>query len=330
MANATNETPLGLPDDDTAKMAALLAREAAPSFRIAVKQTPTELHPIARKAECVLRSATPDTDWGCVRCTIAELPYVRVSPRGVERAVLLLDAMSRAFDARGWRWQPGTSGAWSTASVVVEGEPFRIHLEETSRRVRHKETPEERRQRRARQDSWEAALEALRGPPTEWDFHATNEFAIRHLTSTTLLRDTPTKSIEEKFNRLPVRMIEIAFERRAEQRTRALRERQAAERERRREELRQARALAAGAVERLETHAAQWRRAEQIRAFLSAAAARAIPDDVATARSEWLAWGAGRADALDPLVNLERIVAREADILAELRRLEAALAEGKQ
>src|SRR5690349_234648 len=117
--------------DEQVSMARLLERERDPAFTITVKPQPDDLHPVARKAERVLRSADPDIDWGCVRCSTAELPYVRVSPQGVARAVLLLDAMSRAFDARGWRWRPGTSGAWSTASVVVEGEPFLIHLEET-------------------------------------------------------------------------------------------------------------------------------------------------------------------------------------------------------
>jgi hypothetical protein len=312
--------PQGLSPDEQSRWAALIEREGSAAIVVA-KSDEDDLHPLARKVRRILLADKPDADWGCVRCSEATLPYVRVSPSGVTRAAFLLDAICRSFDARGWRWRAGSDQPWRTASVEVEGEPFLIQLEETSRRVRHILSPEERG-RMAKRTSWEAILRHPIDDIPSWDFRPSNEFSVRDLSSTNLVRDTPSALIEAKLSKLPSRMIEIAFARKAAKRIQAKREAYLAEQAGKREHLNRLRELAAAAGERLTRQAAQWRRANKLREFVAAAELAPVSAELTEQKARWIAWATARADEIDPLRSFGPIVAREAEIMDDLTSFE--------
>lgn len=296
------------------ELSALLRRED----ELAGELPPTsDIHPAARKIAGALQADKPDRDWGSVRCNRDDLLFVRVSPTGITRAVTLADAIYRMADQRGWRWQKRSSD-WSGGAVLeVAGQPFQLRIEETSRRVPHKITPEERaaRERRARSSSWDFHLPLM----PRWDFLPTNDFVIRE-GSRQLMKDRAKAPIEGRLPELPRRLVERAFSERARALKWAAREAELTRlrvRQQRRTELRE---LRSGLTGRLLKLSGAWEDAERLRRFISAAegAANGVSDD---ALQRWLAEARSVADRLDPLTRLTSIVEAEQAALEELAEL---------
>lgn len=295
--------------------------EAALRREVELSSSPlsgAELHPTARKVERLLQADKPDGDWGCVRCIRLELPYVRVSPSGIGRAVALIDAMCRMFDARGWRWRPSSSGTWASASVEVCGASFFIKVEETARRAPHKITPEERLARAKRKPaSWEHLLP----PEPRWDFQSSNDFAIRHH-SHQLLRDRANSQLETRLTKLPARLIDLAFAGRAETARRNAREAEIQRINARHMRLEELRTLRSEIAERLIELSQEWDEAERLRRFISAAEAAPLDELAHPGRDRWLAEARQIAARIDPLNRLGSIIETEEKVLHEIAEIE--------
>lgn len=309
-------------DDDEAEKARLLALEAMPERRATVRPVGSELHPLAEKVRAALSKAEPDPDYGAIRCEARNLPYVRVSPEGVPRALSIVDAMARAAEVRSWKWEPRPDGQSGGAWLVVERHRFGLGVEETMNRQR----PPARKRRDAALgagdfDSWLKMIDRQSREP-EWIFKGTNRFSVRE-SSTVILQDATYSYLEERFHRFPTRLLDLVFQARAEMRRREAHEAQAREAEARRELIARSRDLSVVARERLETQAKAWEQVSRLRAFIAAVEAKAGATGVEA--GAWAAWAFSVADALDPLRDLPRLVERETAIIAEIADIERQL-----
>jgi len=277
---------LELLPEERARMEVLLEREGDPSFRIEVPSEPASLHSITKSVRKTLKANKPD-DYGCLRCQEVSLPFVRVTPQSLPRALALLDSIVRAAQRRGFAWRSGTGASWdATASLEIEGVPLVVGIFETVHRQVHRLTPEEK----AKPSYW----------APRYDFLSTNQISIRQSDYDVYLRDTPRNRVESRLNELFTILINRAFKAREQSRQQEIRAAEAAAREAKRAEVEKLKRIEKSAVDRLLTNAANWRKAQELRAFIDAVEAREAPDDADEQKVRWLDWARNQVVALDP------------------------------
>jgi len=301
---------LELLPQERARMEALLEREGEPNFKIDVSPEPATLHSITKSVRKVLKANKPD-DYGCLRCEEVSLPFVRVTPERLPRALALLDSIVRAAQRRGFMWRNGTGPRWdATASLEIEGVPLVVEIFETVHRQTHRLTPEEK----AKPSYW----------APRYDFLSTNQFSIRRSDYDVYLKDTPRQQIENRLNELFTVLINRAFKTREEDRQREIRAAQAAAREAKREKIEKLKRAEKAAFDRLVSGAEDWRKTQELRAFIDAVEAREpLDDERREARAKWLEWARGKAAALDPFSNrLASILDVDFDGLRQLDELQ--------
>lgn len=293
---------------------AMLARERSPELGITVDPSPPRLHPMAKKVQTVLLAAKPD-DYGCLRCYEPQLPFARVAPASVPRAVALINALLLAFEARGLRWIAGTGSRWdSSASVIVEEVQFQIGVYEAVQRRTHRLTPDEL----AQVIKWGSSF-----APT-YDFIPSGQFSIRRGQYDDLMKDGRQGRVETRLGELMTILIDSAFSAREGKRQAAMEAELAAARAARRNEIRRLAECKQSAEEALRSDAESWAKSQQLRAYARAVEQR---DDLKDhpKRERWLTWARRQADTLDPLVS-------KADLAIDIDfqsfdRLDALLAE---
>lgn len=299
-----------LPQSEQSRRDALLEREVQPGFQIQVQADPPSLHAVTRQVQKILKASKPD-DYGCLRCYEPALPFVRVTPAGLPRALALIDAIVRAIDQRGFSWRPGSGGRWdASASVIVEEVALKVGVYETVERRHHMLTPEEKR--KAEKGTWFYA-------PT-YDFLSTNQFSVRRDDYDIYIKDTRNQRVENRLNDLMVMFINRAFDAREAKRLAEIRAAEEAVRAARLAEIQRLKAVQNAAVERLHTQAAAWRKAQDLRAFIAAVEGMSGLGDAE--RAEWLSWARSQADGLDPLsTDPARVLGVDFDAFAQLREL---------
>jgi hypothetical protein len=289
--------PPPIENKDQDRLESRLAFEAASENRIVVHPGLVRLHPIAREVGSVLRKGRPD-DYGCVRCVAVSLPYVRVPPGSIDRAVLVLDALLKAFDARGFPLADGKGTSWdASARVLIEGEAIEFAIEESARRQHHKPTAEEL----AHVKRWGYASHPL------YDFTPSGILSIKRASYYgTVWKDLAKRKVEDRLNEVIVGLIKAAFDQRQRKREAEELERKRQERAARREALRRRRQEEEKAVAQLEADASAWVRARDVRAYLDQLAKSKSPKfSSADEQANWVAWARRYADWLDPLTASE-------------------------
>lgn len=296
-------------------MAALLALEDDIGRAIVVAKGDVKLHPLASLAKRVLLADEPDHDWGAVRCQSPGV-RVRVSPDAVPRAIKILDAFWKGMEARGFLDRRSNIPR-------IEGVEFHLSLEEVQRRVRHVPTAQEKAARKARgRASWEELLNHWPSEP-DWDFKPSGEISLKY-GSRVIAKDGPNARIEDRLRDAPRVLINLAFQRKAQDAAHERRERYLAKMAERRRLTSRLRQIEGEAAQRLEAHAKRWEAAERIRAFLTAVECAVLDPADAPRRAQWLAWAAEHVIGLDPLGDLKGLFSADLD---ELEALRAALAE---
>ena len=119
------------------------------------------------------------------------------------------------------------------------------------------------------------------------------------------ISDGKQQRIEEHLNRFVVGLEAEAVERIREARRLEEQRREWAERARIREEQERRRQEELERFRTLEEEVRQWRRAEEIRAYVSAVEAKATVGDSSGDLGRWISWARSKADSLDPLVEGE-------------------------
>ena len=115
--------------------------------------------------------------------------------------------------------------------------------------------------------------------------------------------DGKRQRIEDRLNRFVVALVETAVTKRQWRKDREEQRRRWEEESRRRLE-EQSR------VQRLENALAQWRRAEDLRAFIAAARQHTVAGSNGSSANvdEWIEWAATYADRIDPLIGDPRFL----------------------
>lgn len=213
-------------------------------------------------------------------------------PASVDRAVLLVDALVRAFDARGFTLQAGTGERRrESAQILIEGELVGLLIEETAHRRHHKPTPEELAQQKRRGY----------GAIPKYDYVASGVISIKRHRYETGWRDLARRKVEDRLNEVMIGLIQAAFDSRQRKQDAADEALRRRIEEARREDLRRKRDAEARAVAKLRRDAEDWRSAALIRDYIAATEREGgdFPDD--EARRRWISWALDQASRLDPL-----------------------------
>lgn len=224
---------------------------------------------------------------------------VNVSPACLERALRIMDAAIKGFEAEGFAVvAEGGSGTSSYASI--NGEKVYFAISEAYRRVDHVPTQEEKALKKKRA-FWEI---------TKYDYHPTGALSLKIVEnggygSRKKWSDSKSGRLEEKAGEfiggaiLVAHMLKIERKAREEaDRKREIdrKEWEEAERRRRDEETR---------LQKLEQQASLWAKSEQIRQFVlaveSAVAAKEMPEIDKKGYENWMAWARSHADQIDPI-----------------------------
>jgi DNA phosphorothioation-dependent restriction protein DptG len=156
-----------------------------------------------------------------------------------------------------------------------------------------------------------------------YDFVSMDRFSIRPHNDRTYVEDTATKRVEEKLNDLMVHLINRAFREREENRRREIRAAEEATRAARRAEIEELRRVESAEVKRLLENAANWKKAEDLRAFIAAVKAFPSFDHARGAQlTRWLRWAKAEADQLDPFgIAPDDVLEVDFEALARLEKL---------
>ena len=264
--------------------------------RVIVGKELREPHRLVRATRAALRRARPDNH-DLVTTSGGGTLRVAIAPGAVPRALLLLDALIKAFEARGLT-VTAPKGFRSQCSVAVGDQQIAFSLKEALLQSDYEPTEEE--QAREEKSGWASYR--------RYDFRPSGKLTIRlHGLESVPVRKTWSDGkrarLEEKLGEVVLGVeaageAQIALEKEWAQR-RLQWAREAEEREARRrvqEEERRRRG-------ELRDLALAWEDAERIRRFLTAISAVGSRGDPNL--SEWVEWASAVADGHDPLVRLK-------------------------
>ena len=223
---------------------------------------------------------------------------IRVSPKSIDRALRLMNALIKASEKEGYTWAVSKDGG---TTVICQGEAMKVNLKERlTRRVK----PPAPLPPATRRGAWAPPVPSW--PTYEWI--STTELAFHvdeRITSgaTRTWQDTKHTSLEDKLSHILAGLPLIAAGIKAVREEREARDR--AYEERARKEADQARALEALRLARGRLVGAMqsWEEASRIRLFCDAIEKHAagLPADEAREVRQWAEWIRLQADHLDPL-----------------------------
>lgn len=227
---------------------------------------------------------------------------IAVTEQSRPRALRIMSALLHALDARRLPVHMDREGKKGTYTSVA-GEEISIRLTERTTRSEREPTAEEKKKLRRG--------ETLNIYP-RFVFHPTNELSLGIVSeySSTLDRaitDGKTQKIEERLNEFVTSLFREAYDRKQtrHERERERKKYEAAERRRYAREMRRQKELEK--LKNLEAEAQQWRRAQDIRAYVlaveSSTCAEGKTIDAGGELGRWITWARERADWLDPLVE---------------------------
>ena len=274
---------------------AQIAFEGQPANRILVDGEGPPRHPLAKATLRELRASHVD-DYGATKCRASALFYLRVSTGLIPRATRIMDALYRAFDARGFEVRGGPEGGH--AHVLVDGELIGFSIEERIRQVPHVLTENEKRDK-ARGYLWAHKYDHVASGllvlklDTGWNSGLRGQWS-----------DTTRQRVEDCLNDLMVTMVRVVQHQREDRRKREEQHRQWEEEAARREALRLKREEEAAAVRQVFADAENWAKAERLRRFIAEVERRGTgraPDPRFTSVADWVVWASDQANHLDPL-----------------------------
>lgn len=288
--------------DSAAKAKIALEQEAG--NRIVVEAHYQELHPLVKRTQESLKTATID-DTGTVQARTKRTLNVKVHPKNIDRATRIWEAVIRALECRGIQVdvrppKKEEEGKWLTIATVM-GEDLNISLEEVLEKK--DETP------RPRPYAWRP----------EWIPSGRLSMRIDETFARGFRRtwaDTNLERLEERLNRFVIGLYRMATAKRV-RRLESERRRREREQEERKVEERYQRALKGWEdreaererVVALLSDADNWAKSQRIRAYIQAvkAAAEKGPLEAGPEEDlpEWLRWAEQAADQFDPLIAKE-------------------------
>jgi hypothetical protein len=274
--------------------------EARPENRIVVSETLDAPHPLVAATERALKRPKRRNASDVVVSARRTLDVV-VSETSLPRALCIMDALVKALDARGIPLRIEPDGK-RRSIVTLQGEQLAIRLAENTLRTEREPTREEREYKKKYGYAY---------LPNRYSHQPTGMLKLGVVADYGELRnvvaDGKRQRIEQCLNEFVEKLETEAVRRKRhaeqlerqhrvwEEQAQRLREREA----RREKEIERLKAL--------EAEARNWRRAEEIRAYIAAAVAKAICDrgtvGADSPLSSWIGWARHKADWIDPLVK---------------------------
>jgi hypothetical protein len=274
--------------------------ETRPESRIVVADTLDEPHRFVRATRHALKSRSGRDARNWPRGYGIRALEVAVSQESVDRALRIMDALAKALASRGMPFA-ADGDEHDRPHVKVQGEKLSVRLSEKSTRTERQPTVEERQYMKRTGSNWY---------PNRYVYNSTGalslavngEFGISASCS-----DGKSQRLEDRLNDFVIALEEVAAR---QKRTREEHEEQRREWDRQEEVRRKkewARSEEMQKLKELEEEAQQWRRAENIRAYVASVEASHVEQRIGIdAKSElgrWIAWARSRADWLDPRIG---------------------------
>jgi len=209
-----------------------------------------------------------------------------------------MDALCKALEARGYSIEVDEEGKYSTSVVVLEERVFFV-LEEQTKRIEHKPTPQER---------LEVKLYSWKKLP-EYDHVLSSALRLRiaeaeYVSVRTTWADGSRQRIENCLNAFIAGVLKVAEAIKRRRFEQAEWEKRRQEEEARRLELQRLEWIEEARERALEEQARAWEKVERIRAYIDRAhEAKAVylPEDAKIETlQQWLEWATGYANSIDP------------------------------
>ena len=241
------------------------------------------------------RSASVD-EYGAIRSGSLRQLNIRVSPKSLSRALRIMNTLFVELEARGH--QVGIQDGYKkTLGVRINGQPVEFGLEEKFQRI---DRPADKNRRL---DPW--GYRRYEYVPTGTLILKITEWGADGLQKT--WSDGKTAMLETCLNDFIVGLLKVAEAVKARRLKQEQEEQWRREAERRRQEEAVKRQEELVRLEALEQEAANWAKAQQLRAYLVAVketlAARHGAIQSGSQADQWLGWAHQQANRLDPLVN---------------------------
>lgn len=266
----------------------MIDREDMPENRVTVADDLEALHPLLSRTRKLFDTAEPGSDGLITPPKDAGYPSIIASPDQSRRALLIMDALIRALETRGYSVVVSTDYWGESTRVKKDGEEIVISVYERSRRFKRELTTEERKK-----------PPYLLNIPDQ--YRASGKLNIKvnsRFGSYERFSDRQQDSLEGRLNDVIAAIIVQLESLVAEKRRREEGERRRQEELRKREEERERR-------EKLDDDAVAWQKSRRLHEYLDAYETRLLTDPVCTdadgTKAEWLRWARGYAVSLDPL-----------------------------
>jgi hypothetical protein len=224
---------------------------------------------------------------------------VNVSPAFLERALRIMNAAVKGFEAEGFAVAV-EGGSGTSSHVSINGEKVHFAITEAYRRVDHVPTPEEKVLKKMR-PFWDI---------TKYDYRPTGELLMKIVEngaygSRKKWSDSKSGRLEEKVGEFIGGAIMVAHMLKIERKAREEADRRREEERKKWEEDEKRRRDEEAHLQKLEQQAALWAKSEQLRTFVQAVEStiegKEVSEDMKRRVEAWIAWARNRADQIDPI-----------------------------
>ncbi len=259
--------------------------------------------PHALVARTLKEAAKAKVEQGYIQLDRQRALDMRVSPDTLDRTLRLIDALIKASEAQGHRWQV-TQDAKTT--VTVDGQTFHFCVRE---KLDRHELPPPPPPPRLPKHRWEPDLDALLRPRHIYEWTSTGKLSIS-IDGLWFVRtvqknwnDTDRTPLEAKLHEVLAGFAPAAAAIQIQRDEQERRRKAEAERAIQREEEARRRAHQQQLRIRLVRATKRWEQAQRLRDFCSAVQAQleALPSEAQASGQAWLQWALEQIDLLDPL-----------------------------
>lgn len=275
--------------------------EARPENRIVVTETLDMPHPLVVATERALRQPR-HRDLRNLPTTDRRALDISVSEASLPRALRILDALVKALDARGMHLRIDPDGKRRTC-LTLQGQVLAIRLVENTSRTEREFSEKER------QDIKKYGYTYL---PNRYLYQQTGALKLGIIGSyydelQKVVSDGKHQRVEQHLNEFVVKLEAEAVHRKRREEHLEQQRRLWEEQERQRHEREERERKEIERLKALEEEARDWKRAEDIRAYVAAMEAKATRAhgsiELDSELGQWIVWARHKADWIDPLVN---------------------------
>jgi hypothetical protein len=276
--------------------------EARPENQIVVSETLDMPHPLVAATERAFRRLKR-RDLRDVPTTERQSLDISVSDGSVPRALRIMDALAKALDARGIPLRVIESERKRRSCVTLQGQDLAVRIVENTLRTEREPNEKERR------DKEKYGHVYL---PNRYSHQPTGMLKLGIIGGyrdelQKVVADGKRQRVEQCLNEFVVKLEAEAVHRKREAERQEREKRRWEEQERRRRAREEKREKEIEQLKALEEEAGNWKRAEEIRAYVAAAEAKKTREggtiDSDSEFGQWIAWARHKADWIDPLVR---------------------------